>query len=111
MTNRYLDIYDSKKKSCEIIQDDIGGVFSDIGNCFETVLDEKKKTSGLIGNLFSLTKSVTKLTWDIGNCAVKNTPAAIDVISELKKELSSSPKETKASKSKQELKLLLEKLS
>ncbi len=90
MTNRYLDIYDSKKKSCEIIQDDIGGVFSDIGNCFETVFNEKKKTSGLVGNLFTLTKSVTKLTWDIGSCAVENTPAAIDALSELKKDFNSS---------------------
>ena len=87
MNNKYLNIYDSKKKSCEIIGDDIGGVVNDIGDCFVTVFDDKKKKTALFGNLFNLTKSLTELTWDVGSSAVKNTPAAINTISEIKKDL------------------------
>ncbi len=69
-----------KKESCEIIIDDVGSVFSNVGDCLTTVFDENKKTSGLFGNLFSLTKSVSRLTYDVGSCVVKNTPKAISAI-------------------------------
>jgi len=84
-----IELYQNSTNSgCEVIGDDVVNVFSDIGECFETVFDENKKNSGLFGNLFSLGKSATKLTWDLGSCAVKNTPKAIATIAEVKREIS-----------------------
>ena len=75
-----IEVYAPKKDNCKVIIDDFGNVFGDVGDCLTTVFDENKKTSGLFGNLFSLTKSVSRLTFDVGSCVVKNTPKAINAI-------------------------------
>ena len=88
MNKKYELDYKNKKNDCEVVGDDIINVFSDIGECFETVVDEKKKTSSIFGNLFNVAKSTTKLVWDVGSCTVKHTPKAIVAIAEIKRDIS-----------------------
>ena len=38
-----MSLKKTKKRDCEIIVDNIGDVFSNVGECFETVFDEKKR--------------------------------------------------------------------
>ena len=82
-----MSLKKTKKRDCEIIVDNIGDVFSNVGECFETVFDEKKKTSGIVGNIFGLGASLTKLGWNVGSCVVKNTPKAVVAVASAKREL------------------------
>ncbi len=77
----------NKKTDCEILGDDFENVFTGIGDCFETAFDEKKTKKNIVGSIFNLGKSVTKLGWNLGTCAVKNTPKAITTIAAAKREL------------------------
>ena len=76
----------SSKTDCEIIGDNFGNVFNDIGKCFDTALDERKSKLNVVGSIFGLGKSMTKLAWGIGSCAVKNTPKAVVAVAQAKRE-------------------------
>jgi len=76
-----------EKSDCGIILDNAENMFNDLGNCFKTAIDENKTKMNVVGSIFSLGKSLTKLTFNVGVCAVKKTPKAISMLSDAKKEL------------------------
>lgn len=78
----------SKKKSdCDIILDDVENVFGSIGNCLDTVLDERKSKMQVVGGVFGIGKSLLKFGWHGTTCVVKNTPKAIATVANTKREL------------------------
>ena len=75
------------KSDCELLEERFVDVFEDLGSCFETVFDENKKKTSLVGDLFRLGMSVTKLTLKVGGCAVKYTPKAVVAVAHAKREI------------------------
>ena len=76
-----------EKNDCDVLMNNAESVFSDLGNCFDTAFDEKKTKMNVIGSIFSLGKSLTKLTVNAGCCVVKNIPKAVVVVAAAKREL------------------------
>ena len=75
-----------RQSDCDIIMNDFENLFGSIGNCFDTVFDEKKSKMQAVGSLFGLGKSIVKTGWDTGSCAVKHTPKAIVTVAKYKRE-------------------------
>ena len=107
-----------KKDDCAVIINDLDSVVDNIGNCFDTVFDEKKKNIGLVSNLFSLFGSVIRLTFHTGGCVVKHTPTAVVAVTKAKRELTTVieeeialyKKENLEQQMKDEIRLLQEKI-
>lgn len=76
-----------KKSDCEIIKGDFDNLFGSIGNCLETSLDDKKSKMQVVGSIFGIFGSTTKLLWHSTGCAVKKTPKAIATVANVKREL------------------------
>ena len=76
-----------EKNDCDVLMDNAESMFSDLGNCFDTAFDEKKTKMNVLGSIFSLGKSLTKLTVNTGVCIVKNTPKAVVAVASVKREL------------------------
>jgi hypothetical protein len=76
-----------KPNDCEIILHDIEDLFLGVGNCIDTLVDEKRGKSEVLGTLFDLGKKVTRLGWDAGVCAVRNTPKAVVTVAKVKREV------------------------
>ena len=87
--NYDLELYSkkSKKSDCNIILDDVEGVFGSIGTCFDTIVDEKKSKMQVAGSFFGFLGSTTKLLWHGTGCAVKHTPKAVATVVAVKREL------------------------
>ena len=62
-------------------------VLKDFNDCFEVPLSEKKSKVGVVGSIFNLGKSITKLTLNTGSCAIKYAPKALFIASTVKREL------------------------
>ena len=73
------------KDSCEIIIDDIESSFEDLGECFESLFDEKQSKGSVVKNLFKFGGSLTKLAFDTTSCVVKNTPKAVVAVASAKR--------------------------
>ena len=76
-----------ERNDCDIILDATENVFSDLGNCFNTAFDENKTKMNVLGSMFSLGKSLTKLTANAGYCVVKNAPKAVIAVASVKREI------------------------
>ena len=77
----------SKKSDCDVLFEGVESVANDLGSCFDTAFDERKSKANVIGSLFKLGASMTKLTVKAGVCAVKNTPKAVVAVANAKREL------------------------
>ncbi len=77
----------SKKSDCDDLLNNAENVFDDLGNCLESTFDEKKTKMNVLGSIFSLGKSLTKLAVNAGVCAVKNTPKVVVVVASAKREI------------------------
>ena len=82
-----------RKSDCDILLGNTENMFNDLGNCVETVFDEKKSKMNVIGSIFALGKSLTKLTFNVGVCAVKNAPKAVVAVAAVKREVISAVEE------------------
>jgi len=76
-----------KKSDCDVLFDNTENVFKDLGNCFETAFDEKKTKLNVVGSIFSLLGSLTKLTFNVTGCAIKNAPKAVVAVAAAKREV------------------------
>jgi len=82
------DLIEQEKQSdCDILFDKFEGTIGDLGNCVDTLLDEKKTKMNVVGSLFSFGVSLTKFTFNVLGCAVKNTPKAIVTVAAVKREI------------------------
>jgi len=75
------------KSDCDILIESAEDVFHDVGNCFESAFDDKQSKMSVVGSLFNLGKSLTKLTLNTGVCAVKNAPKAVVAVAAVKREI------------------------
>lgn len=83
----------NKKSDCDILLNNTEDVFKDLGSCFESAFDEKKSKMSVVGSIFNLGKSLTRLTFNTGVCAVKNTPKVVVAVAAAKRELVNSIEE------------------
>ena len=76
-----------KQSDCDIILNDVENVFGSIGDCLDATFDEKKSKIQVVGGLWGIGKSILKLGWHGGTCAVKHTPKAIATVADAKRKL------------------------
>ena len=76
-----------KKSDCDILFNNTEDVFKDIGSCFERAFDEKQSKMSVVGSIFNLGKSLTRLTFNTGVCAVKNAPKAVVAVAAVKRDI------------------------
>ena len=69
---------------CDLLFDGVENVFKDLGSCVESTFEGRKS---VVGDLFKLGKSLTKLTINTGVCVVKNTPKAVVAIASVKRDI------------------------
>ncbi len=76
----------SRKNDCDILLDNAENAMNDLGRCFGSLLDEKQTKMDVVGTIFGFGKSLTKLTLNVGICAIKNTPKAVVAVASAKRE-------------------------
>ena len=76
-----------KPSDCDFIVDEIEHTFDSLGNCFDTIVDERKTKMNVVGSIFSFGFSLTKLTFNVAGCAIKNAPKAIVAVADIKREI------------------------
>ena len=77
----------NEKNDCDVILNGIDNVFGNLGNVFDSALDEKKSKMQVVGSIFGFGGSVMKLGWNAGGCAIKHAPKAIATVASAKREL------------------------
>jgi len=65
----------------------VNQMFDHLGDGFESVFDEQKKTSGVFKDLFQMSSSAVKATWSLGSMVVKHTPKVVVTVADVKREL------------------------
>ena len=76
-----------KRTDCEVLFDCGKNIFEDLGNCLDGTFDDKKTKMNVLGNIYSLGKSLTKFTFNAGYSAVKNAPKAVVAVASAKRGL------------------------
>lgn len=76
-----------KPSDCDFLVDELEHTFDSLGNCFESMVDERKTKMNVVGSIFSFGFSLTKLTFNVAGCAIKNAPKAIVAVAALKREI------------------------
>jgi len=72
---------------CDILIGKAENTLHSLENCFDTIVDEKKTKLNVVGSIFGFAFSLTKLTFNVAGCAVKNTPKAIVGVAAVKREI------------------------
>ncbi len=98
----------TRKNDCDIILNSAENVFNDLGNCIGTAFNDRKTKMNVVGSIFSLGKSLTKLAFNTTGCAIKNTPKAVVAVTNAKRELVSAIEEELHEQKKQAQKDALE---
>jgi 16S rRNA C1402 (ribose-2'-O) methylase RsmI len=75
------------KNDCDVLLTGVEDVVAGIGNCLESAFDSKKTKKNVVGSLFGLGKSLTKLAYNTTTCAVKNAPKAVVAVAAVKREV------------------------
>ncbi|WP_457749966.1 hypothetical protein [Sulfurimonas sp.] len=76
-----------KKNDCEILISKAEATYSDLENCLDNIFDEKKSKLNVVSSFFRFGFSLTKLTFNVTSCAIKNVPKAVVVVAAVKREL------------------------
>lgn len=72
---------------CDILIGKAENTIYSLENCFNTIIDEKKTKLNVVGSIFSFAFSLSKLTFNVAGCAIKNTPKAIVAVAAVKREI------------------------
>jgi len=75
------------RSDCDVLIEGAEDVFHDVESCFENAFDERQSKMSVVGSLFNLGKSLTKLTLNTGVCAVKNAPKAVVAVAAVKRDV------------------------
>ena len=75
------------KNDCNMILNSAEDVLVDLGHCIHSTVDKNKTKMNVVGSIYRLGKSITKLTFNTGYCAIKNTPKAVVAVASVKREL------------------------
>jgi len=85
---KYLTLRTQDNPSdCDFLVDEVEHTFDSLGNCFDTMIDEKKTKMNVVGSIFSFGFSLTKLTLNVAGCAIKNAPKAVVAVAAVKREI------------------------
>lgn len=76
-----------KSNNCEILIEGAEDSLKRLGNCFESAFDEKQTKMNVVGNIFGLGASLTKLALNTTGCAIKNAPKAVVAVASVKREI------------------------
>lgn len=82
---KYDDI--TEKSDCDIIFNNAEDTLNSLGNCFEYSFDDKKSKLDVVGSIFGFVGSLTKLTYNVTGCAIKNAPKAVVAVASVKREI------------------------
>ena len=80
----------TQKRDCDRLEDSFVNMFDRLGNCVDTLIDEKKTKMNVVGSVFGFGISLTKLTFNVAGYAIKNTPKAVVAVAAVKKEIVST---------------------
>ena len=80
-------IEENRVTDCDFLIGKAENTLHSLENCLETVIDDKKSKMNVIGSIFSFGFSLTKLTFSVAGCAVKNVPKAVVAVAAGKKEI------------------------
>ena len=72
---------------CDFLIGKLEHTLDELENCFDAVADEKRTKMNVVGSIFSFGASLTKLTFNVAGCAIKNTPKAIVTVAAVKREI------------------------
>jgi len=75
------------RSDCDVIIDDLENTFGNLGNCLESIVDEKQTKMSFVKNLFKFGGSLTKLALNTTSCAIKNTPKVVVAVASAKREV------------------------
>ena len=75
------------RSDCEILRDDFEGVFESLETCVETLVDERRGKGAVVGSLFGILGSTSKLLWHGTGCAIRHTPRALATVASVKREI------------------------
>lgn len=98
----------TKRSDCDTLLENAEGVVNSLGHCIDSVLDEKKTKMNVVGTVFGVGTSLTKLAFNLTGCAIKNPPKAIVAVAAVKRELISSATQEYSEYQKQQKKEALE---
>lgn len=76
-----------KENDCDVLMTKAENTLHSLENCFDTMIDEKKTKMNVVGSVFSFGFSLTKLTFNVATCAVKNSPKAFVAVVAVKREI------------------------
>lgn len=76
-----------KPSDCDFLIGKFEHTLHDLENCFETMIDDKKTKMNVVGSIFSFGFSLTKLTFNVAGCAIKNAPKAVVAVAAVKREI------------------------
>jgi hypothetical protein len=86
------------KTDLEVVVDNVGDVFSRVGDSIGSLVDDKKtageKASGAVGGLISASSSAILATLGLGKLVVKSIPKVIVTVAETKRDLIDAVGET-----------------
>lgn len=52
------------QNDCDFLMNKVENTFEDLGDCFETITDERKSKMNVVGSIFNFGFSLTKLTFN-----------------------------------------------
>ncbi len=80
-------IEQEQANDCDILIGKAENTLHSLENCFDTMVDEKKTKLNVAGSIFGFGFSLTKLTFNVAGCAVKNAPKAFVALAAVKREI------------------------
>lgn len=98
----------TKNNDCNVLLDNAEGVINNLGTCIDSVFDERKTKMNVIGNIFGIGASLTKLAFNVTGCAIKNAPKAVVAVAAVKREVIDAATEGYSEYQKQQRKDALE---
>lgn len=84
-----MKVTTKRQSDCDVVLDRLENTADLIGECAESIFNEKKTKINVLNNMFKLGYSLTKLTIGTVGCIVKNTPKAVVAVSSIKRDITS----------------------
>jgi hypothetical protein len=82
-----ITIEKNETTDCDVVINRFEHTLLNLENCFETVVDDKKTKMNVVGSIFGFGFSLTKLTFSVAGCVLKNTPKAVVAVAAVKRDI------------------------
>ncbi|MEA1892183.1 MAG: hypothetical protein U9N33_05660 [Campylobacterota bacterium] len=84
---KYTPTTYKEQSDCDILIDGAEDSLKKLENCFDDAFDDKKTKMNVVGSIFGLGVSLTKLAFNATGCAIKNAPKAVVAVAAVKREI------------------------